>query len=149
MAVQDNFVLPRKRIRVSADRAEPRASHAPLSSHIGAKGPRFFPPSSSRFRMSRPVRDNEELACALEAVLSKYFAASDDPSKGKSPEERFWGTYLRAMKDEDEERPRDWDGNTGSILTFVRHFLVALTLVRTDSCMADWSLRRNYRGFCN
>ncbi|KZV73605.1 hypothetical protein PENSPDRAFT_602672, partial [Peniophora sp. CONT] len=24
------------------------------------------------------------------------------------------------MKDEDEERPRDWDGNTGSILTFVR-----------------------------
>ena len=40
--------------------------------------------------------------------------------KEKEPLDKFFGTYLRSMKDEDEARPKDWDGNTGSILTFVR-----------------------------
>ncbi|VDB86825.1 unnamed protein product [Peniophora sp. CBMAI 1063] len=68
--------------------------------------------------MSRPSRDHEELLSALDKTFSKYFEERDDPTKGKSPENKFWGTYMRAMQDEDEQRPRDWDGNTGSILTF-------------------------------
>ena len=29
-------------------------------------------------------------------------------------------TYLSAAKDEDATRPKDWEGSTGGILTFVR-----------------------------
>ncbi|VDB86805.1 unnamed protein product [Peniophora sp. CBMAI 1063] len=68
--------------------------------------------------MLHPPRDDDKLLSALDVMFSKYFEEKDDPSKGKSPEGKFWGTYMRAMKDEDEQRPRDWDGSTGSILTF-------------------------------
>lgn len=75
--------------------------------------------------MSRTARGNDELLSALDKMFSRYFEERDGSSQGKNPEGKFWGTYLRAMKDEDEERPRDWDGNTGSILTFVREFDIA------------------------
>ena len=63
--------------------------------------------------------DTQELLAGLEKLFEKYLD-KDDVSKEKTPLDKFWGTYLRSMKDEDEARPKDWDGNTGSILTFVR-----------------------------
>ena len=45
-------------------------------------------------------------------------SANEKPNE--KPEDFIWNTYLEASKDEDEARPKDWDGNTGSILTFVR-----------------------------
>ena len=36
-----------------------------------------------------------------------------------NPEEFIWKTYLRASKDEDEIRPKNWEGSTTGILTFV------------------------------
>ncbi|KZV67919.1 hypothetical protein PENSPDRAFT_583182, partial [Peniophora sp. CONT] len=83
--------------------------------------------------MSRTARDNDELTSALDKVFSRYFEARDDPSKGKSPEGKFWGTYLQAMRDEDEERPRDWDGNTGSILTFTGLFAATIAAFVIES----------------
>ena len=32
----------------------------------------------------------------------------------------IWNTYLEASKDEDEARPKNWEGSTTGILTFVR-----------------------------
>ena len=32
----------------------------------------------------------------------------------------IWDTYLKASKDEDEARPKNWEGSTTGILTFVR-----------------------------
>ena len=63
--------------------------------------------------------NTQDLLFGLEKLFEKYLD-KDDIAKEKTPLDKFWGTYLRSMKDEDEARPRDWDGNTGSILTFVR-----------------------------
>ncbi|KZV65219.1 hypothetical protein PENSPDRAFT_137251 [Peniophora sp. CONT] len=72
--------------------------------------------------MSGPVEDKEELMLSLDKLLAKYFQERDGSSAEKTSLHKFWGTYLRAMKDEDEARPRDWDGNTGNILTFTGLF---------------------------
>lgn len=69
--------------------------------------------------MSTSAGDKQELLSVLDQVFSKYFDEKDEFSREKTPQDKFWGTYLRVMKDEDEARPKDWDGNTGSILTFV------------------------------
>ena len=66
-----------------------------------------------------PSPDTQALLAGLEQLFEKYLD-KDDVSKEKTGLDKFWGTYLRSMKDEDEARPKDWDGNTGSILTFVR-----------------------------
>ncbi|VDC01512.1 unnamed protein product [Peniophora sp. CBMAI 1063] len=68
--------------------------------------------------MPHSARKSDDLLAALEQFLSKRSSDNHDSHQKKDPENKFWETYLRAMKDEDEERPRDWDGNTGSILTF-------------------------------
>ena len=68
---------------------------------------------------STPSPDTQALLAGLEKIFEKYFD-KDEIAKEKTPLDKFWGTYLRSMKDEDEARPKDWDGNTGSILTFVR-----------------------------
>lgn len=70
--------------------------------------------------MAIPTGDNKELLSALDQLFAKYFEEKDNFGREKTSQDKFWGTYLRAMKDEDEARPKDWDGNTGSILTFVR-----------------------------
>lgn len=36
-----------------------------------------------------------------------------------TPDDFLWETYLTAAKDEDESRPKNWEGNTTGILTFV------------------------------
>ena len=69
---------------------------------------------------SRSGMDKEEFLSTFDEVLEKYFEKRDEFGREKTPADKFWATYLRAMKDEDEARPKDWDGNTGSILTFVR-----------------------------
>ena len=70
--------------------------------------------------ISTPV-DDDKLMSALDKIFAKYFDEKDEYSAmEKTPQDRFWGTYLRSMQDGDEARPKDWDGNTGSILTFVR-----------------------------
>ena len=68
---------------------------------------------------STPSPDTQALLAGLEKLFEKYLD-KDEISKEKTPLDKFFGTYLRSMKDEDEARPKDWDGNTGSILTFVR-----------------------------
>ena len=68
--------------------------------------------------MSTFNSDHKQVLKALDEILAKYFDEKDGP--GKRPDEKFWATYLQVMKDEGEARPKDWDGNTGSILTFVR-----------------------------
>ncbi|KZV65214.1 hypothetical protein PENSPDRAFT_548567, partial [Peniophora sp. CONT] len=47
-----------------------------------------------------------------------------------------WGTYSRAMKDEDEARPKDWDGNTGNILTFTGLFAATVAAFVIESYKA-------------
>ncbi|KZV67939.1 hypothetical protein PENSPDRAFT_552089, partial [Peniophora sp. CONT] len=44
-----------------------------------------------------------------------------------------WETYLEAARDEDESRPRDWDGNTGSILTFTGLFAATVAAFVIES----------------
>ena len=68
---------------------------------------------------SKTGRDTQEILAGLEKLFEKYLD-KDEIAKEKTPLDQFFGTYLRSMKDEDEARPKDWDGNTGSILTFVR-----------------------------
>lgn len=65
-------------------------------------------------------RDNEELLSALDRLLEKYFTKRCSESARQIPIDTFWETYLEAARDEDEARPKDWDGTTGSILNFVR-----------------------------
>lgn len=72
---------------------------------------------------------NDELALILDQLFAKYFEAKDESTREKTDQDKFWGTYLRAMKDEDEARPKDWEGNTGSILTFVRGSFVPSVLL--------------------
>lgn len=69
--------------------------------------------------MSTAGDNNEALLSALDQLFAKYFKEEDGPGQEKTPQDKFWATYLRVMKDDDEARPKDWDGNTGSILTFV------------------------------
>ena len=78
--------------------------------------------------MSAPSHDAQEILSGLEKLIEKYFD-KDDIAQEKTPLDKFWGTYLRSMKDEDEARPKDWDGNTGSILTFVRTIAPPLSLL--------------------
>lgn len=97
--------------------------------------------------MSTSDGENKDLLSALDQLLSKYFDEKEEFRGEKTTLDKFWGTYLRAMKDEDEARPKDWDGNTGSILTFVR-VTVMFSVFHLTSFVADRSLRCNRRGVC-
>ena len=44
---------------------------------------------------------------------------SDKPQYAR-PEDFLWDTYLKASKHEDVVRPKNWEGSTTGILTFVR-----------------------------
>ena len=77
--------------------------------------------------MSNSGIDNDQLLSALDKIFSKYFEEKGVHSNAKKPTEVFYETYLEAQRDEDEAGPKDWDGNTGSILTFVRVFFASLT----------------------
>ncbi|KZV65223.1 hypothetical protein PENSPDRAFT_137431 [Peniophora sp. CONT] len=66
--------------------------------------------------------DKSEFLSTLDQLFAKYFEEKENYGREKTVQDKFWGTYLRAMKDEDEARPKDWDGNTGSILTFTGLF---------------------------
>ncbi|VDB92088.1 unnamed protein product [Peniophora sp. CBMAI 1063] len=48
-------------------------------------------------------------------------------------EDEFWSTYLEAAREEDEWRPKDWDGNTGSILTFTGLFAATVAAFVIES----------------
>ena len=63
----------------------------------------------------------------------------------KNPQSIFWQAYLDAVRDEDVTRPNDWEGNTGSILTFVR--LLSLRFVPPLISILDRSARRDGRRF--
>lgn len=76
--------------------------------------------------------DHGKLFSALDALLGKYFKEKDHSPEGKKPKDVFWETYLEAARDEDSARPADWDGNTGSILTFVRLALAARGSLSTN-----------------
>lgn len=76
-------------------------------------------PATIFLTMPTSAGDTQDLLSGLEKLFEKYLD-KEDLAKEKTPMDKFWGTYLRSMKDEDEARPKDWDGSTGSILTFVR-----------------------------
>ena len=93
--------------------------------------------------MSKPTPspDTQALLAGLEKLFEKYLD-KDDISKEKTGLDKFWGTYLRSMKDEDEARPKDWDGNTGSILTFVRRpSVLCLRITQQSAYRPVYSLR--------
>ena len=46
--------------------------------------------------------------------------ASDEKPHYEKPVDFIWDTYLKASKAEDEARPKNWEGSTTGILTFVR-----------------------------
>ena len=45
---------------------------------------------------------------------------AQEKPKYDAPEDFIWDTYLKASKGEDEARPKNWEGSTTGILTFVR-----------------------------
>ena len=49
---------------------------------------------------------------------SKFLRGDEDPTNV------IWSTYLDAAKGVDQTRPKEWEGNTGGILTFVRVYIV-------------------------
>ncbi|KZV62421.1 hypothetical protein PENSPDRAFT_642223, partial [Peniophora sp. CONT] len=83
----------------------------------------------------------KELESTLDKVLGKYIEERDELSRAKTSSDKFWGTYLRSMKDEDEALPKDWDGNTGSILTFTGLFAatVGAFLIASYPSLSDLS----------
>ncbi|KZV65215.1 hypothetical protein PENSPDRAFT_614351, partial [Peniophora sp. CONT] len=83
--------------------------------------------------MSTSAGDNKELLSALDQLLAKYWDEKEESAREKTTGDKFWGTYLRAMKDEDEARPKDWDGNTGSILTFTGLFAATVAAFVIES----------------
>ena len=50
------------------------------------------------------------------------FIMSEAPKRPRyeDPGDFIYDTYLKASKDEDEARPKNWEGSTTGILTFVR-----------------------------
>ncbi|KZV70450.1 hypothetical protein PENSPDRAFT_631609, partial [Peniophora sp. CONT] len=76
--------------------------------------------------------NTQDLLSGLEKLFEKYLD-KDDLAKEKTPMDKFWGTYLRSMKDEDEARPKDWDGSTGSILTFTGLFAATVAAFIIES----------------
>lgn len=74
----------------------------------------FPPPPSSlaSFVCTMPSQGNTE---------------DNDVPKYKEPGDLFWDTYLKAAKHEDEARPKNWEGSTTGILTFVRTARLHLT----------------------
>ncbi|VDC03058.1 unnamed protein product [Peniophora sp. CBMAI 1063] len=83
--------------------------------------------------MSSAAGGNNELLFALDQLLAKYFDEKDGSAREKTSLDKFWGTYSRAMQDEDEARPKDWDGNTGSILTFTGLFAATVAAFVIES----------------
>lgn len=47
-------------------------------------------------------------------------SSTENRPKYREPDGFIWDTYLKAAKDEDEARPKNWEGSTTGILTFVR-----------------------------
>ena len=84
-------------------------------------------PTSQRGRPSKI--DKDELVSALDTLFAKYSKEKDDVDPRRSNMTVFWETYLEAARDEDEARPKDWDENTGSILTFVRPLFTSIYLL--------------------
>ena len=65
---------------------------------------------------------------------------AENKSRYEKPEDLIWDTYLKAAKGEDEARPKNWEGSTTGILTFVRRAIrntASMVLTRT----VDWSFR--------
>ena len=48
------------------------------------------------------------------------------PPEYNKAQDFIWETYLKASKDEDEARPKNWEGSTTGILTFVCIILTTL-----------------------
>ncbi|KZV67135.1 hypothetical protein PENSPDRAFT_611823 [Peniophora sp. CONT] len=51
----------------------------------------------------------------------------------ENSEDILWSTYLKAAEDEDRTRPREWEGNTGSILTFTGLFAATVAAFIIES----------------
>ncbi|VDC05945.1 unnamed protein product [Peniophora sp. CBMAI 1063] len=57
---------------------------------------------------------------------------TDEPQYAK-PEDFLWDTYLKASKDEDESRPKNWEGSTTGILTFTGLFAATVAAFIVES----------------
>ncbi|VDB95998.1 unnamed protein product [Peniophora sp. CBMAI 1063] len=51
----------------------------------------------------------------------------------ENPEDFIWNTYLEASKDEDEARPKNWEGSTTGILTFTGLFAATVAAFIVES----------------
>ena len=49
--------------------------------------------------------------------MDAFFARQLEYNKAQ---DFIWETYLKASEDEDKARPKNWEGSTTGILTFVR-----------------------------
>ncbi|VDC05919.1 unnamed protein product [Peniophora sp. CBMAI 1063] len=58
---------------------------------------------------------------------------SDDKPEYDQPEDFIWDTYLKASKDEDEARPKNWEGSTTGILTFTGLFAATVAAFIVES----------------
>ncbi|KZV65202.1 hypothetical protein PENSPDRAFT_690063 [Peniophora sp. CONT] len=83
--------------------------------------------------MSTSKDEKAEFLSKLDQLFAKYFEEKENYGREKTEQDRFWGTYLRSMEDEDEARPKDWDGNTGSILTFTGLFAATVAAFVIES----------------
>ncbi|KZV68934.1 hypothetical protein PENSPDRAFT_581759, partial [Peniophora sp. CONT] len=83
--------------------------------------------------MSTSHVNNAELVAALDKLFGKYFKEKVLATEGKDPVDTYYETYLKAVRGEDEARTKDWDGNTGSILTFIGLFAATVAAFVIES----------------
>ena len=69
------------------------------------------------------ANQRRDRACSATGLpVSPLFVSSKMTSSFEynKAQDFIWDTYLKASKDEDEARPKNWEGSTTGILTFVR-----------------------------
>ncbi|KZV67136.1 hypothetical protein PENSPDRAFT_584394, partial [Peniophora sp. CONT] len=59
--------------------------------------------------------------------------STKDQLQYEKPEDFIWDTYLKASKDEDEARPKNWEGSTTGILTFTGLFAATVAAFIIES----------------
>ncbi|KZV65209.1 hypothetical protein PENSPDRAFT_587205, partial [Peniophora sp. CONT] len=69
----------------------------------------------------------------MDKLFAKHLTGRDSASAAKVPLDTFWESYLDTARNEDEARPKDWDGTTGSILTFTGLFAATVAAFIIES----------------
>ncbi|KZV67148.1 hypothetical protein PENSPDRAFT_584418, partial [Peniophora sp. CONT] len=59
--------------------------------------------------------------------------SAEEKPEFENPEDFIWDTYLKGSKDEDEARPKNWEGSTTGILTFTGLFAATVAAFIVES----------------